>query len=86
MSGAPLPSVAEECGCVTIVAQLAMLNQRADAHQNGTWPDGEMHPTWDEIGLAGQESYRTEALRSMRALVHLGWGPLQRVLKQIGGE
>ncbi|MGN7977412.1 hypothetical protein ACTJJ4_07540 [Microbacterium sp. 22195] len=78
-----LPDIAEECGCAAIAEQLAMLNQRADAHQNGTWPDGEMHPTWEELGPAGQESYRTEALRSMRALIHLGWGPLQRVLKQI---
>lgn len=82
-AGAPLPNVAEECGCARVVEQLAMLTQRADAYDNGTGPDGKMHPTWDELGEPGQEAYRAEALRTLRAVAHLGWGPIERIEKQI---
>lgn len=75
IAGAPLPAVADECGCPPTIAQLAMFMQGRDAHENGKWADGLTHPTWEEIGPAGQEAYVKDATALLRAIVHLGWAP-----------
>ncbi|WP_417510611.1 hypothetical protein [Microbacterium sp.] len=86
VAGAPLPSVADECGCGEVIEQLAMLSQRYDALHHGTVAaDGSARPTWDELGPAAREEYLKEATNTVRAMVHLGWAPLERVLSQIGG-
>lgn len=84
VAGVPLPNVADECGCVEVVEQLAMFSQRYDAINYGTTTAGVSHPTWDELGPDAREEYLKEATNTVRAMVHLGWAPLQRVLDQIG--
>jgi hypothetical protein len=66
MSGAPLPSVAEECGCPPILEQLARFMNRRDEHENGT-------AAWDQLDEVAHESYRKDARYAMQALAHLGW-------------
>lgn len=84
IAGHPLPSVVDECGCVAVTEQLAMFDQRHDAIIHGSTVDGVSHPTWDELGPGARDEYVADALNSLRALVHLGWAPLDRVLEQIG--
>lgn len=85
VAGAQLPPVKAECGCGAVIEQLAMFSQRYDAmHYGRVDADGRAHPTWDELGENAREEYVEEATNSVRAMVHLGWGPLQRVLEQIG--
>lgn len=85
VAGAPLPSVAAECGCADVIEQLAMFSQRYDAVHYGTTVDGVSHPLWDELDPGAREEYLKEATNTVRAMVHLGWAPLDRVLAQIGG-
>lgn len=84
IAGAPLPPVSDECGCAEIAEQLAMFSQRYDAIKHGSTVDGVSHPTWHELGPAAREEYVGEAMNTIRAMVHLGWAPLERVLAQIG--
>lgn len=86
IAGAPLHPVVDECGCRVVVEQLAMFSQRYDAiHHGHVDADGVGHPTWGELGPDAREEYEREALNTLRAMVHLGWAPLDRVLAQIGG-
>ena len=55
--------------------QLAMFMAARDAHENGKWPDGLTHPTWEELGEPGQEAYRKDATTVVAAMVRLGWLP-----------
>lgn len=84
VAGAPLPSVAAECGCAEVIEKLAMFSQMYDAiHHGRVDAAGVGHPTWDELGPDAREEYLKEAKNTVRAMVHLGWAPLDRVLAQI---
>lgn len=85
IAGAPLPSVVDECGCRAVIEQVAMFTQRRDAMLHVSTVDGVAHPTWDECGPGAREEYLEDARQVVRALAHLGWAPLDRVLAQIGG-
>lgn len=85
VSGSRFAPVADECGCPELVTQLAMFAQRYDAIHYGSTVDGISHPTWDELGPDAREDYEKEATNTVRAMVRLGWAPLQRVLAQIEG-
>lgn len=85
VAGAPLPPVADECGCAAVVEQLALFTQRHDSIRHGRVDaKGVGHPTWEELGPDAREEYLHDARNSVRVMVHLGWAPLDRVLTQIG--
>lgn len=78
--GEPLPPVADECGCAAVIQQLAMFSHRYDAIHGRVVAE-----TWEELGPDAAEEYLLEAVDTVRAMVNLGWAPLDRVLAQIGG-
>jgi hypothetical protein len=68
MDGAPLPPVAEECGCPQIVEQIAMYTNSRDGIESGT-------VAWPDLDEAGRESYRKDATSTLRVISALGWLP-----------
>lgn len=75
VAGAPLPDVADECGCAATITQLALFAQARDARGWGAIIDGVPHPTWEEIDPVGREQYIADATATVRAIVALGWTP-----------
>lgn len=75
VAGAPLPDVADECGCVATITQLALFAQARDARGWGATINGVAHPTWDEIDPLGRKQYLDDATAIVRAIVALDWGP-----------
>jgi hypothetical protein len=71
VAGAPLSSVKDECGCSAVVEQLAQFANGFDHHEYGT-------AKWGDLDEVGREAYRTEATRTLRAIVHLGWAPKEQ--------
>ena len=57
-----------------LVDQFAMFMQRRDAIEQGGIIDGVARPTWDELGVGGQEAYMRDALAYVGA-ARTPWAP-----------
>lgn len=66
---APLPPVADECGCPAVVEQLARALNARDKVEFETAP-------WAALGGDGQALYLRDAGHIVRVMVALGWGPI----------
>ena len=55
--------------------QLAMLQQRRDAHQMGAMVDGHAYPDWSDIDPIAQQQYVADAEFLIKAMRVLGWIP-----------
>lgn len=71
-----LPDTTDECGCGRIIEQLALLTNRFDHEDSGT-------ALWANLGPDAHESYLAFATNTVRALVHLGWGPAPTLTEQL---
>lgn len=55
------------------ITQLALFMQTRDAKQFGATVDGQLTPSWDDVGPAAQEEYLRDAGAFLVAVVTLGY-------------